>query len=76
MGDKKPHYHGHRERLRKRFLRTRLPGLAGQGVMGRPLTLVIPHRYVKEQAKALMNGFLMAGKMADRIQKSLHSRKH
>lgn len=53
MGDK-PHFHGHRQRLRERFLRSGLDGLAEHEVIELLLTLAIPRSDVKQPAKALI----------------------
>lgn len=52
-----PHYHGHRSRLRDRFLNNGLAGLADYEVVEMLLTLAIPRKDVKEQAKALIKHF-------------------
>jgi DNA repair protein RadC len=57
MTDPKPHYYGHRERLRKRFLNSGFEGLADYEVVEMLLTLAIPRRDVKRQAKALIKRF-------------------
>jgi len=54
---KAPHYLGHRQRLRDRFLRVGLEGLAEYEVVELLLTLAIPRADVKEPAKALMARF-------------------
>ena len=53
----RPHYHGHRERLRERFLRSGLAGFAEHEVIELLLTLAIPRRDVKRPAKALLERF-------------------
>ncbi|MXW02723.1 MAG: DNA repair protein RadC [Holophagales bacterium] len=52
-----PHYHGHRKRLRQRFLRSGLAGFADHEVVELLLTLAIPRRDVKQPAKALLSRF-------------------
>lgn len=52
-----PHHHGHRQRLRERFLRTGLDGLHDYEVVELLLTLAIPRSDVKEPAKALIAKF-------------------
>ena len=54
---KKPHYHGHRKRLRERFLKNGLTGFADHEVVELLLTLAIPRRDVKQPAKALLRQF-------------------
>lgn len=53
----RPHYHGHRERLRARFLRSGLAGFAEHEVIELLLTLAIPRSDVKMPAKALIERF-------------------
>ena len=53
----RPHYHGHRERLRERFLRNGLSGFAEHEVIELLLTLAIPRLDVKVPAKALLERF-------------------
>lgn len=53
----KPHYHGHRQRLRERFLKSGLDGFADHEVVELLLTLAIPRADVKPQAKALLSRF-------------------
>ena len=53
----KPHYHGHRERLRKRFRRSGFAGFAEHEVIELILTLAIPRSDMKEPAKALLQHF-------------------
>jgi len=58
MGFKEqPHYYGHRQRLRDRFLRVGLEGLAEHEVIELLLTLAIPRSDVKQPAKALLRRF-------------------
>ena len=52
-----PHYHGHRQRLRQRFLRSGFKGLADHEVIEIILTLAIPRSDVKVPAKALLERF-------------------
>lgn len=54
MTDEHPHYHGHRQRLRERFLKSGLAGFADYEVVELLLTLAIPRSDVKEAAKALI----------------------
>lgn len=53
----KPHYHGHRQRLRRRFEKHGLDGLADYEVMELLLTLAIPRADVKAPAKELLARF-------------------
>lgn len=57
MTDDEPHYHGHRQRLRERFLRAGLGGFADYEVVELLLTLAIPRSDVKQPAKALITRF-------------------
>jgi len=57
MNGPKPHYYGHRERLRKRFLIGGFEDLADYEIVEMLLTIAIPRRDVKEQAKALIKRF-------------------
>jgi DNA repair protein RadC len=52
-----PHYHGHRSRLRERFLKTGAEGLADYELVELLLTLAIPRSDVKRPAKALIHRF-------------------
>lgn len=56
MGDR-PHYHGHRKRLRERFRKAAFAGFAEHEVIELLLTLAIPRVDVKEPAKALLRRF-------------------
>ena len=53
----RPHYHGHRKRLRERFLKRGLAGFAEHEVIELLLTLAIPRSDVKQPAKALLKRF-------------------
>jgi DNA repair protein RadC len=53
----KPHYHGHRQRLRQRFLDGGADALPDYELMELVLTLAIPQRDVKPLAKALIDEF-------------------
>ncbi len=57
MTDDEPHYHGHRQRLRERFLKSGLAGFADYEVVELLLTLAIPRSDVKQPAKALIARF-------------------
>ena len=57
MSTDDPHYFGHRERLRERFLKAGLDGLADYEVVELLLTLAIPRSDVKQPAKALIGRF-------------------
>lgn len=52
-----PHFHGHRKRLRERFLKTGVNGFADYEVIELLLTLAIPRSDVKQPAKALIERF-------------------
>ena len=57
MTNAQPHYHGHRKRLRDRFLKSGLAGFADYEVVELLLTLAIPRSDVKQPAKALIARF-------------------
>jgi len=57
MPDGNPHYLGHRQRLRGRFMKSGLDGFADYEVVELLLTLAIPRVDVKERAKALIARF-------------------
>ena len=57
MTNDRPHYHGHRQRLRERFLKSGLAGFADYEVVELLLTLAIPRSDVKQPAKALIARF-------------------
>lgn len=57
MIQKHPHYIGHRQRLRDRFLKAEFKGLADYEVIELLLTLAIPRSDVKQPAKALISRF-------------------
>jgi DNA repair protein RadC len=57
MSDDKPHYLGHRQRLRERFLKSGLDGFADYEVVELLLTLAVPRSDVKRPAKALIARF-------------------
>lgn len=57
MSERKPHYLGHRQRLRERFAKSGLDGLAEHEVIELLLTLAIPRADVKQPAKALLDRF-------------------
>ena len=57
MAKTEPHYHGHRRRLRERFLKSGFTGFAEHEVIELLLTLAIPRSDVKQQAKALLKHF-------------------
>ena len=52
-----PHYHGHRQRLRERFIRSGFEGFNDYEVVELLLTLAIPRSDVKQPAKALISRF-------------------
>jgi DNA repair protein RadC len=57
MAPERPHYHGHRQRLRDRFLKGGFVGFQDYEVVELLLTLAIPRSDVKEPAKALIERF-------------------
>jgi DNA repair protein RadC len=65
----KPHYLGHRQRLRERFVKGGLSGFADHEVVELLLTLAIPRYDVKKPAKALLAKF---GSVRGILDASLH----
>lgn len=57
MTNEDPDYHGHRQRLRDRFLKSGLAGFADYEVVELLLTLAVPRSDVKQPAKALIARF-------------------
>lgn len=57
MDGQPPHFHGHRQRLRDRFVKNGLAGFADHEVIELLLTLAIPRSDVKQPAKALLARF-------------------
>jgi DNA repair protein RadC len=57
MSDDQPHYLGHRQRLRERFVKAGVAGFADYEVIELLLTLAIPRSDVKQPAKALIARF-------------------
>jgi DNA repair protein RadC len=57
MSSIKPHYFGHRQRLRARFVKSGFAGMADHEVIELLLTLAIPRKDVKKPAKALLARF-------------------
>jgi DNA repair protein RadC len=55
--DARPHYHGHRQRLRDRFLATGGDSMPDYELLEMLLALAIPRRDVKPLAKALLTRF-------------------
>lgn len=52
-----PHYYGHRQRLRERFLKSGFAGMAEHEVIELLLTFAIPRKDVKKPAKELLSRF-------------------
>ncbi len=57
VGEGRPHWWGHRERLRERFLRTGAKGLQDYELLELLLSYAIPRKDVKPQAKELLRRF-------------------
>lgn len=55
--DQKPHYHGHRDRLRERFAKDNGAGLADYELLEILLFRILPRRDTKPIAKALIDRF-------------------
>jgi len=73
MSGEDPHYLGHRQRLRDRFLRSGLAGFADYEVVELLLTLAIPRSDVKQPAKALIARFGSLRGILDAPIKDLHA---
>lgn len=57
MKEERPHYHGHKKRLKERFLKNGLEGMADYEALELILSLAIVRRDVKPVAKELMKRF-------------------
>jgi len=57
MSSSKPHYYGHRKRLRERFTKSGFLGMAEHEMIELLLTLAIPRKDVKKPAKLLLAHF-------------------
>ncbi|MCX5727119.1 MAG: hypothetical protein NT030_08175 [Candidatus Saganbacteria bacterium] len=57
MKPEQPHYHGHRKRLREKFIKNGFEGFADYEIVELLLTLAIPIYDVKEPAKILIEKF-------------------
>jgi DNA repair protein RadC len=57
MKSEKPHYYGHRKRLREKFIKNGFDGFADYEIVELLLTLLIPVRDVKKPAKDLIKKF-------------------
>ena len=57
MKSSKPHYYGHRKRLRERFVKSGFTGMSEHEVVELLLTLAIPRKDVKKPAKRLIQQF-------------------
>ena len=73
MAKTEPHYHGHRNRLRERFLKSGFAGFAEHEVIELLLTLAIHRRDVKPQAKALLERFGSLRGILDATHKELQT---
>lgn len=69
----KPHYLGHRERLRERFHKAGAEGLHDYELLELLLTYAIPQKDVKETAKTLRNRFGGLSGVLDASQKELEA---
>ena len=63
MSDSKPHFHGHRQRLRERFVATGGDGMPDYEILELLLALAIPRTDVKPLAKALLDRFGSLGEV-------------
>ena len=73
MREDTPHHFGHRQRLRDRFLKSGLEGLADYEVVELILTLAIPRSDVKQPAKALIARFGNLRSILDAPIEELHA---
>ena len=69
----KPHYLGHRMRLRERFLKDEGKSMADYELLELLLTIAIPRRDVKQKAKDLLKHFGSFNKVITASQNSLSS---
>jgi DNA repair protein RadC len=69
--DDKPHYHGHRDPLRERFMANDGDGLPDYELLELLLSLAIPRRDVKPIAKALIEQFGSLGEVLSADPKAL-----
>lgn len=69
----KPHYLGHRERLREKFQKAGTEGLHDYELLELLLTYAIPQKDVKETAKALIKHFGSLSGVLDANQKELEA---
>ena len=67
----KPHYHGHRDRLRERFMANDGDGMPDYELLELLLALAIPRRDVKPIAKALIEQFGSLGEVLSADPKAL-----
>jgi len=67
------HYHGHRKRLRERFLQSGLAGFSDHEIMEFFLTLSIPVKDVKPLAKRLLMHFKSINGVLDADPQELHT---
>jgi DNA repair protein RadC len=57
VNSNRPHYFGHRKRLRERFLKSGFSGMADHEVIELLLTLTLPRKDVKKPTKDLLARF-------------------
>jgi len=69
--DSKPHYHGHRQRLRERFMATGGQGMPDYELLELLLTQAIPRGDVKSVAKALIERFGSLGEVLSAAPEAL-----
>jgi DNA repair protein RadC len=67
------HSEGHRARLRERFRRSGLQGFSDHEILELLLTLCIPRKDVKPQAKALLGKFGSVGRVLDASHESIEA---
>jgi len=71
MPDKKPHFHGHRQRLRERFMATAGDGMPDYEILELLLAMAIPRADVKPLAKMLLDRFGSLGEVLSAPEKAL-----
>jgi DNA repair protein RadC len=71
MQDNKPHFHGHRRRLRERFMANGGDGMPDYEILELLLALAIPRADVKPLAKALLDRFGSLGEVLSAPDRTL-----
>jgi DNA repair protein RadC len=71
MSDNKPHFHGHRQRLRERFMANGGDGMPDYEILELLLALAIPRTDVKPLSKALLDRFGSLGEVLSASPRAL-----